>query len=199
MSGAAATDCGVPFAKARPSRLTPDVHERIVATMRAGNFRETAAAAAGIQSKTLRDWLRRGAHGEHPFDEFLAAISVAEAEAEVRVVEIIGNAAKADWRAAAWCLGRKNPSRWAYQVKLAVIGHVKAFLANQTLVASFLSYPGFPGTVNVGSADIDGDGNDDILTTPLTSAAHVKAFSGDDLAVLLSFLAQPEPVGLYIG
>lgn len=105
----------------RPIKLTPEVHERICALVRAGNFRETASAAAGIDARTLRNWLRRGAEGEEPFATFSTDLDEAETVAEARNVAIIGAAAKDDWRAAAWWLERKASARWAKTVVSNVV------------------------------------------------------------------------------
>jgi transposase-like protein len=97
---------------ARKTKLTPEVHQRIVQYVRAGNFRITAAAAAGISPVTLRDWLRRGARGEAPFDSFREDVDAAEAQAEARLVTLVAKAAEHDWRAAAWHLERRVHKRW---------------------------------------------------------------------------------------
>lgn len=39
-----------------------DATDRIIASLKAGDYLETAAAAAGIKKPTLYDWLRRGAN-----------------------------------------------------------------------------------------------------------------------------------------
>jgi hypothetical protein len=56
---------------------------------------------------------------------------------------------------------------------------------------SFLAYDkAFRGGVTVGSVDIDGDGQDDIITGPGAGAPpHIKAFSGADGKLLKSFYA----------
>lgn len=96
----------------RKTKLTPETHQRIVSYVRAGNFRVTAAAAAGISPVTLRDWLRRGARGEEPFVQFREDVDAAEAQAEARDVALISRAAEHDWKAAAWRLERKVGRRW---------------------------------------------------------------------------------------
>ena len=68
-------------------------------------------------------------------------------------------------------------------------GHVKGFGAEQSERFSFLPYPGYSGAVSLASADVNGDGRDEILTAA-GAPAHVKAFSGLDLALLDSFFAR---------
>lgn len=96
-----------------PSKLTPEVHEKVVRLVRAGNFRETACAAAGITSRTMRHWMALGADGHEPYAEFAAAVDQAEAEAEARDVARVVKAGDDDWRALAWRLERKSNERWA--------------------------------------------------------------------------------------
>lgn len=95
------------------SKLTPEVHEKIVRLIRAGNYRETACAAAGIWARTMRTWLRLGSEGLEPYAQFAADIAQAEAEAEARDVALIAKAGTEDWKAAAWRLERKVHDRWA--------------------------------------------------------------------------------------
>lgn len=112
---------------ARPTKLTKKIQEDICRAVRAGNYIETAAAHVGINKTTLYDWMKRGARekeriaknprarvkkSEEPYVEFSNAIEKALADAEVRDVAIIANAAKENWTAAAWRLERKFPERW---------------------------------------------------------------------------------------
>ncbi|WP_080840023.1 hypothetical protein [Cohnella massiliensis] len=117
---------------ARPIKLTPEVQQKIVEAIKMGNYIETAAAYAGISKNTLYDWMKRGAREkdriagtnrkpkatEAPFVAFSDAIEKAMADAEVRDVLIIANAAKENWQAAAWRLERKYPDRWGRKDKV---------------------------------------------------------------------------------
>ena len=115
----------------RPSKLTPELQERICEAIRAGNYIETSAARVGINKTTLYNWLTKGgrevtrveaglAKGRRckvtakaqPYVDFLDAIKRAEADAEARDVAIIAKAALKQWQAAAWRLERKHYSRW---------------------------------------------------------------------------------------
>lgn len=71
----------------RPDKLTPERAEKIVALVRKGNFKNTAARAAGIHPDTLNEWIKRGnADEEGKFSEFSAALEEADAQAEVDAV-----------------------------------------------------------------------------------------------------------------
>jgi len=128
--------------RGRPAKLTPEIQEEICRVIRAGNYIETAAVYAGIEKKTLYNWMKRGREelerlknnpkarmrkSEAPYVEFLHAVKKALAEAEVRDVAIIGKAAQECWQAAAWRLERRFPERWGRRldVKQEVQGQVK--------------------------------------------------------------------------
>lgn len=107
----------------RPSKLTPEIQEKIVQAIRAGNYIETAAAYAGIDKTTLYDWLKRGARAKTgKYREFSNAVEKALAEAEVRDVAIIAKAAEKHWQAAAWRLERKHWQRWGRKERHEVTG-----------------------------------------------------------------------------
>lgn len=115
-------------ARGRPRELTPDVQAKIVAALEDGNFRETAAMAAGVNAQTLRRWLKLGAHGEEPYASFAAACDAAEATAEASDIRDIGRAGREDWKALAWRQERKASSRWGLRVKLEVDQELSTFL-----------------------------------------------------------------------
>jgi len=115
----------------RPTKLTSEVHARIVQAIQAGNYMETAAAYAGISKTTFFEWLRRGARErerlakdqrarpskrEAPYAEFAVAVEQALAAAEVRDVALIAKAAEKEWTAAAWRLERKFPAKWGRRI-----------------------------------------------------------------------------------
>jgi hypothetical protein len=86
-----------------PSRLTPEVHQEIVAYVRAGAFAHVAARAAGISPRTFYDWLERR-EGRHPtrsstpkLEVFAREVGQAHAFARIKAeVEVF----------------RKNPAHW---------------------------------------------------------------------------------------
>ena len=89
----------------RPTKFTTERQERILRSIRAGNYVETAALAAGIGKSTFYDWLDR-------FPDFADAVQKARAEAEARYVAVIEQATETSWQAAAWWLERTAPNRW---------------------------------------------------------------------------------------
>ena len=119
----------------RPSKLTPEIHTRIVAAIQRGSYVETAAQLAGINKVTYYEWLKRGKAVQAMLDEaheneqpdisahdancanFANAVFRAMAEAEVRDVTAIDTAAQqGTWQAAAWKLERKHHTRWGRKV-----------------------------------------------------------------------------------
>lgn len=108
---------------ARPTKLTQEVHDLIVEAVRAGNYYEVAARAAGVEASTFYKWMKRGREGKGKrYVEFFHAVEQARAEAERESVEIVRNAAKKDWAAASWWLERIAPARWGRRDKFEVTG-----------------------------------------------------------------------------
>lgn len=100
----------------RPSKLTPDVQERLLNAIRAGVTYEVACSHAGIAYSTLRNWIVAAEQGaDDPAKlELLDALKKAEADAEVTCIARIREAATGgQWQAAAWLLERRHPERWA--------------------------------------------------------------------------------------
>ncbi len=104
----------------RPTKLTPEVRERICQFLKAGNTFRTACEVAGIAASTGREWRARGEdrhsarEGDEDFALFAVAVQKAEEEAVARNVALIQKAAaEGTWTAAAWWLERKFPAEWA--------------------------------------------------------------------------------------
>ncbi|MDQ0417577.1 transposase-like protein [Croceifilum oryzae] len=107
----------------RPEKLTPEIQQKIVDSLRMGNYIETAAAYSGISKSTLYDWLKKGAREENgKYKNFSDAVQKAMAEAEMRDVAVISQASKENWQASAWRLERKYPNRWGRKTQHEISG-----------------------------------------------------------------------------
>jgi hypothetical protein len=68
---------------ARPTKLTPEIHQKIVNFIRQGTYDWVAAQAAGVNAATFRRWMAAGREGDSRYVEFLQAVDRARAEARV--------------------------------------------------------------------------------------------------------------------
>jgi hypothetical protein len=108
---------------ARPTKLDPERQERILDAIRAGSYAEPACRAAGIAESTYYRWLQRGeAEDRGIYADFVQAVRCAEAEAEVKAVEVVQLKMLEDWRAAIAFLERRHPSRWRRQTSAEISG-----------------------------------------------------------------------------
>jgi transposase len=127
---------------ANPCRLTLETHRQICDLLRAGNYLETACAAAGVSARTARDWCRRGRNALHllatqdepisaddaRFVAFAEDVEKAQGQGEARLVAAVARQATEDHRAAAFLLERKYPKRWGQKINVTVTEELNAFL-----------------------------------------------------------------------
>lgn len=80
-------------------RLTPELQGRIASFVRAGGYPHVAAEAAGVSSRTFRNWLRRGsrAGAKPPYRGFVADLRQAAAQARLRAEVGIIDKRPLDW------------------------------------------------------------------------------------------------------
>lgn len=103
----------------RPTKLTPEVQEKICNAIRAGNYYEAACAYAGIGYSTFRTWMIKGEKARSgKYREFVEAIKKAEYEAEVRLVAQWQKHMPENWQAIATFLERRYPERWGRRLDL---------------------------------------------------------------------------------
>jgi transposase len=109
----------------RPTKLTPEKHDKIVELVRAGNYVDTASAVAGVAEQTFYVWMSKG-EGEKarsPYKEFREAITAARAEAEARMVLVVQRAANdGSWQAASWYLERTKQAKFGKQNRVELTG-----------------------------------------------------------------------------
>jgi len=102
----------------RPSKLTPQLQEKICEYIANGNYLNTACQATGITDSTLFNWMKRaeeeGKNGGGRYFDFMVAIKKAEAQAEAALASMIKETAlqKKEWLPAMTFLERRHPDRW---------------------------------------------------------------------------------------
>lgn len=106
----------------RPTKLTPELSQRVIDLVRVGNYVETAAAAVGVHRNSLFNWMERGRKDESgAYFDFVNGVHQAQAEAEARTLAVVQRAGKeGDWQAATWILERRHPARYAQRLQLKV-------------------------------------------------------------------------------
>ena len=109
----------------RTTRLTPEVHAKVEEALRAGAYQRDAAAFAGISVRTFYAWLARGREAVEALERgdpvegvdrdlaaFLHMVEGTRSRVLVELVGIVQDAARRDWRAAAWFLERSYPEHY---------------------------------------------------------------------------------------
>lgn len=96
------------------TKLTPKRHAEIVRLLSVGCTRETAANAAGITDRTLRNWLAWGEQGKKAYRQFYEDVVASEGKAEAAMVAVIARAGQQDWKAMAWLLERRAGNRYRF-------------------------------------------------------------------------------------
>lgn len=99
--------------RGRPTKLTPEVQERICQGVALGMRYDRAAVAAGVSERVFYDWKARGeAEDSGIYCEFLQALNEAETRGERRLLAKIESHGVNDnpgkWQALAWILERRH-------------------------------------------------------------------------------------------
>jgi transposase len=99
----------------RPTALTPEVQDKILNAIRAGNYAEQAAQYAGVHKSTYYRWMQKADEPDTKpiYREFRDAVKEAEAGAEAYAVAMVRQAMPSSWQAAMTFLERKYPERMA--------------------------------------------------------------------------------------
>ncbi len=117
-------------------KLTDDLIAKAVKHLKAGNYVGVVIQYLGIDNTTYYFWLQRAREElemreKHPdladpacdiYIRFAKETREAEAEAELRNITLIQQAAQDTWQAAAWYLERKHGVRWALKKQVELTG-----------------------------------------------------------------------------
>ena len=101
----------------RPTLLNPTRQAALLEAIEQGMPLKQAAAVAGMSYDTLNHWQKRGENESAPpeYCQFYQQLRQSQAVAMQVHVSSICDAAKRDWRAAAWMLERRFPEDFARQ------------------------------------------------------------------------------------
>lgn len=101
----------------RPTLLNPSRQATLLRAIEEGLPLKEAAEIAGISYDTLNHWTNRGQRESAPpeYRQFCQLLRRSQAVAMQVNVSAIREAAKRDWRAAAWILERRFPADFARQ------------------------------------------------------------------------------------
>jgi hypothetical protein len=91
--------------RGRKSLLNAKLQKKICSLLSCGNTIRTVADAAGISQRVYFEWCERHPH-------FAQATTRARANAKIKLVSIITEAAKIDARHAEWLLERSHPQEY---------------------------------------------------------------------------------------
>lgn len=96
---------------ARPSKLTPELAEKIANYISTGNYASVVCGLVGIGETTYYNWLEKGSKSKSgKYREFWESIKKAEAAREAKWIKDIDG--DPSWQSKAWLLERRYPERW---------------------------------------------------------------------------------------
>lgn len=102
----------------RPSKFTEQAQVIIIDALKAGNFRQTAAKAAGVSMRSFMDWMAKGERlRKSKFGKFRMMVLEAETQAEMNAVQLILSKAGEDPKHAQWWLSRRYHEKWGDKTK----------------------------------------------------------------------------------
>lgn len=131
-----------PSKTGRPSKLTPELLAKVVASIQMGIAPDVACAAEGISNSTYWSWKKQGQEGVEPYADFWAAITRAIAIAEITLVQKVSGGdgqgiGFGEAKASLELLQRRFPKRWSVQLKVEMADHLNRFIdAAQRVLAA---------------------------------------------------------------
>lgn len=105
----------------RPSKLSPEVVQRICGLVELCGSLEDAAAKAGVSRATVFVWQRKGQEQKKgPYRDFLDAIEAAKAKRRFNFGAQMQKHGLKHWQAVAWLAERTDPKHFGLRIKVHV-------------------------------------------------------------------------------
>ncbi len=111
-----------------PEKFTTEIRNKILVALQNHHFMSTAAALAGVHTRTVYEWMKQGARDEQAgieseYAKFCMQVEHAIATSEGRALKKISDSAeRGDTTDAKWILERRHADRWAKKDKVEVGG-----------------------------------------------------------------------------
>jgi hypothetical protein len=114
----------------RPTKLTDELRDAIVALIDAGNFPATAAECCGVSRSAFYDWTAKGRDGQEPYADFVDAIARARAQAKVNLVKVVQTHASLPKGGAhaQWLLEKLDRDQFGPQVRIQVANELERYV-----------------------------------------------------------------------
>ncbi len=112
----------------RKTKLTPEVQEKIISALKAGNYFNHACVYAGVAPNTGEEWKSRGegTDKDRPvnalYANFAKAVREAESFVQVRMISQWQEQMPSDWRAIEAFMKRRYPSEWGDRTRTEIVG-----------------------------------------------------------------------------
>jgi len=124
-------------------KLTPELIEKMIPAIEAGNYIETVWQAHGICKATYYGWIKKGEKRKSGiYLDFLNAVRLAEARAEQRLIEEWREKLKESPTNYKDFLERRYPERWGKKETVKVEGGEKPLkVQNENITEKIISDP----------------------------------------------------------
>ena len=132
----------------RPSKLTPDLFDRLLEQVEKGAYVEVAAQAVGVHKTTLYDWAKQGQKDLEAGVESLYARVAEELPRRAAILEIelghqwrkiaMGKEKTGNWLALSELLARQHPERWGKKIEVkneTTVTHEFAYTENASVLS----------------------------------------------------------------
>lgn len=103
----------------RPSKLTPELQEKLLDAIEIGMTIERSCEYACINKTVFYDWIKKGKKQiKGKYRTFIDALEQADSQAEINLLQAIQD--DGGWKGKCWILERRFKERWAKEDRLKI-------------------------------------------------------------------------------